>query len=176
MITEVERGLSVTTNATVGELLEAWLEMASRDFSPKTVKETRGVIGRNLLPHIGSRPLKKLRPSDLDRLYQRLQASGGVGGKTRGRHTNHAWLPTTTESTPVDVFERSITSDWIDQPAIVRHAELNPTPEPPPDSTVGDTPASRRHARARSIVNAWTNPANRTTPPPRPSPPDLSVG
>ena len=81
MITEVERGLSVTTNATVGELLEAWLEMASRDFSPKTVTETRGVIDRNLLPHIGSTPLKKLRSSDLDRLYQRLQASGGVGGK-----------------------------------------------------------------------------------------------
>lgn len=81
MITEVERGQSITTNATVGELLEAWLEMASRDFSPKTVKETRGVIDRNLLPHIGSTPLKKLRPSDLDRLYQRLQASGGAGGK-----------------------------------------------------------------------------------------------
>ena len=43
MITEAERGLAVRRNATVGELLEAWFEMASGDFSPSTVKETRGL-------------------------------------------------------------------------------------------------------------------------------------
>ena len=80
MVTEAERGLSVRTNATVGELLEAWFAFASRDFSPKTVKETRGFIDRNLLPALGALPLAKVRPSDLDRFYQRLQSSGGKGG------------------------------------------------------------------------------------------------
>ena len=43
MVHDAERGLLVRTNATVGELLEAWFEHAAVDFSPKTVKETRGL-------------------------------------------------------------------------------------------------------------------------------------
>jgi hypothetical protein len=81
MITEAERGLAVRRNATVGELLEAWFEMASGDFSPSTVKETRGFINRNLLPTLGAVPLSKLRASELDAFYRRLQASGGSGGR-----------------------------------------------------------------------------------------------
>ena len=68
-------------NATVGELLEAWFEMAALDFSPSTVKETRGFIDRNLLPTLGAVPLTKLRASELDAFYRRLQASGGSGGR-----------------------------------------------------------------------------------------------
>ena len=79
MVTDAERGLSVRTNATAGELIEAWFEHAASDFSPKTVKETRGFIDRNLLPAIGDVPLSKLKASDLDRLYRRLQATGAVG-------------------------------------------------------------------------------------------------
>jgi len=33
MVTEAERGLTVRTTATVGELLEAWFEFAAPDFS-----------------------------------------------------------------------------------------------------------------------------------------------
>ena len=80
MITEAERGLSARSNATVGELLEAWFAFAAPDFSPKTVKETRGFIDRNLLPALGTRSLAKLRPSDLDAFYRRLQTSGGSSG------------------------------------------------------------------------------------------------
>ena len=36
MISEAERGLSVRTSATVGDLLERWFDFAARDFSPKT--------------------------------------------------------------------------------------------------------------------------------------------
>ena len=46
MVTDAEQGLTVRTTATVGELLERWFELASRDFSPKTIKETRGMIDR----------------------------------------------------------------------------------------------------------------------------------
>ena len=81
IVTEAEQGLSVRTSATVGELLERWFEFAARDFSPKTVKETRGFIDRNLLPTLGPVPLSKLRASDLDRFYRKLQTSGGVGGR-----------------------------------------------------------------------------------------------
>lgn len=109
------------------------------------------------------------RPCDARTLYVAM---------TRGRHANHAWLSSTTEATSIDIFERSATSDWIDRPAVVRHAELHPTPEPPSDDTVlvdapaaPDTPISRRHARARTIVNDWTKPPA----PPRLPPPDLTI-
>ncbi len=84
MVTDADRGLSVRTNATAGELIEAWFEHAAGDFSPKTVKETRGFIDRNLLPAIGDVPLSKLKASDLDRLYRRLQATGAVGERRAG--------------------------------------------------------------------------------------------
>ena len=54
MVTEAERGLTARTTVTVGELLEAWFEFAAPDFSPKTVKETRGYIDRSLMPALGS--------------------------------------------------------------------------------------------------------------------------
>lgn len=81
MVTDAERGLSVRTSATVGELLERWFVFAAPDFSPKTVKETRGFIDRNLLPSLGSVPLAKLKASDLDRFYRKLQTDGGAGGR-----------------------------------------------------------------------------------------------
>lgn len=59
--------LSVRRRATVGELLEAWFELASGDFSPSTVKETRGFNDRNLLPTLGSVQLSRLKASDLDK-------------------------------------------------------------------------------------------------------------
>ena len=77
MISEAERGLSVRTSATVGDLLKRWFDFAARDFSPKTVKGTRGFIDRNLLPALGSVPLSKLRASDLDRFYRKLSVDGG---------------------------------------------------------------------------------------------------
>ncbi len=69
MLAAAENGLSVRTSATVGELLERWFEFAGHDFSPSTVKETRGFIDRNLLPTLGSVPLGRLNASDLDRFY-----------------------------------------------------------------------------------------------------------
>jgi integrase len=81
MITEAERGLTVRTTATVGELLSAWIEFAAPDFSPKTVKETKGYIDRSLMPALGSLPLAKLKPADLDAFYRRLLTSGGSGGR-----------------------------------------------------------------------------------------------
>lgn len=80
MVGEAEAGRSVRTNSTVGELLEAWFEFAAPDFSPKTVKETRGFIDRNLLPTLGHVTLARLAASDLDRFYRKLQKSGGASG------------------------------------------------------------------------------------------------
>lgn len=69
------------TEATVGELLERWFEQAQGDFSPKTVKETRGFLDRTIVPGIGHVHLAKLKPLELDRFYRQLRASGGCGGR-----------------------------------------------------------------------------------------------
>lgn len=77
MIVAAEGGQVARTTTTVGELLDAWLEQAARDFSPKTVLESRGFIERTIKPALGQMPLSKLRTADIDRFYVRLQAPGG---------------------------------------------------------------------------------------------------
>jgi conjugative relaxase-like TrwC/TraI family protein len=49
-------------------------------------------------------------------------------GMTRGRASNHAYLTTRGEDTATDVFTRCLPSDWIDQPAHLRRAELQGQP------------------------------------------------
>jgi hypothetical protein len=58
------------------------------------------------------------RPTDVRNVYVPM---------TRGTETNEAFLVTTGEQTALDVFTQSLATDWIDQPAIARRAELNDT-------------------------------------------------
>jgi len=58
------------------------------------------------------------RATDLRNLYVPM---------TRGTETNEAFLATVGEETALDVFVRSMTTDWIDQPAHTRRHELNDT-------------------------------------------------
>ena len=50
---------------------------------------------------------------------------------TRGRATNEAFIVTTDDRDPVDVFADALTRDWIDWPAVVRRHQLNPEPTRP---------------------------------------------
>lgn len=81
MVVEAERGLSARTTATVGELLDRWLELARVDFSPKTTREVSGYIERNLRPALGGVRLTKLTARSLDRYYQQLREGGGRNGR-----------------------------------------------------------------------------------------------
>jgi integrase len=81
MIVEAERGLATRTTATVGELLDRWLELAREDFSPKTTREVIGCIGRNLRPALGDVRLSKLTTASLDRYYRSLLVDGGRNGR-----------------------------------------------------------------------------------------------
>ena len=81
VVVEAERGLSARTNATVGELLDRWLELARVDFSPKTTRETAGYIVRNLRPALGDVRLNKLTAASLDRYYRKLLTDGGKNGR-----------------------------------------------------------------------------------------------
>ena len=64
MVGEVDRGGFAHTGATTGVLLERWFTHACPDFSPKTIRETRGYLDRDLLPALGGVPLDKLRTEE----------------------------------------------------------------------------------------------------------------
>jgi conjugative relaxase-like TrwC/TraI family protein len=69
------------------------------------------------------------RPTDVRNIYVPM---------TRGTETNEAFLVTTGEQTALDVFVQSLATDWIDQPAIARQAELNDTKSHRPGLLDGD--------------------------------------
>ncbi len=85
---------------------------------------------------------------------------------TRGRHSNDAYITTAAQRSAVDVFAQSIATDWIDQPAHTRRAELNDTTVHRPGLLDADQLRSlleRRHhlltdfAAARSRVGRFPN-------------------
>jgi hypothetical protein len=55
------------------------------------------------------------RPTDVRNLYVAM---------SRGSHANHAYLAIQGEQTAQDIFVQCLVSDWIDQPAHTRRAEL----------------------------------------------------
>lgn len=81
LVVAAERGTIAKTRTTVGELLDAWLELSSADFSPKTVRETSGMIERYLRPALGDVPVNKLTAATLDRFYRSMLDGGGHDGR-----------------------------------------------------------------------------------------------
>ena len=76
---------------------------------------------------------------------------------TRGTQSNDAFIATTGEETAVDVFTRCLVTDWIDQPAHTRQAELRG--QPPHRAGLLDGPVlrdllDRRHQLADELQRA----------------------
>lgn len=74
MLVAVQQGRAVGSSVTFGELLDAWFESASADWSPRTALEHRRIIDSVLKPALGDKKLAKLRAADLDALYAGLRA------------------------------------------------------------------------------------------------------
>ena len=55
---------------------------------------------------------------------------------TRGRDSNHAYVVVEDNQTAHDVLTQALTRDWIDQPAVVRKAQLDPHHSPQLDPAV----------------------------------------
>jgi conjugative relaxase-like TrwC/TraI family protein len=68
-------------------------------------------------------------PTDVRNVYVPL---------TRGRTSNLAFVATTGEETAADVLSRCLTTDWIDQPAHTRRAELTGKLIRPPSALNGE--------------------------------------
>jgi integrase len=77
LIAEVDRGLAAGTDATVNDLIERWLEVASPNWSPSTLVQTKSAIHTHIEPLLGPIRLKKLKAADLDRFYAELRKRPG---------------------------------------------------------------------------------------------------
>jgi integrase len=73
---EVHRGRHVGTDATLGTLLERWLEQVEGELSPTTVEGYRSNIAVHIMPALGHVPLRKLEPATLDAFYAALRRGG----------------------------------------------------------------------------------------------------
>jgi integrase len=80
-VAEVGEGTVVRPRAgrTFGELLEAWFEARSGDWSPSTAYQTRWMIDHRALGLAG-RSLKSIDVATLDRFYAELRKRGGKDG------------------------------------------------------------------------------------------------
>ncbi|HSH58862.1 MAG TPA: site-specific integrase [Acidimicrobiales bacterium] len=76
-----QTGAGTSSEGTFGALVERWFTVASvsKDWSPKTIVETRRIIDTKLGPLLPV-PLDKLRTSALDSFYADLRARGGRCG------------------------------------------------------------------------------------------------
>jgi integrase len=81
MVAEVDqRPVGAGGKGTVAALCREWLAHASPSFSPKTVETTRMYIEDPIIPVLGSIPVAKLNPADLDRFYRQLLEVGRSRG------------------------------------------------------------------------------------------------
>ena len=58
------------STATVGQLLDEWLDAASVTQRPRTLEENRRKVDHRIRPKLGSLKLSKLTPALLDRAYR----------------------------------------------------------------------------------------------------------
>ena len=79
-VVEVEDGLHQLATGTVGDLLDRWVEMRTREWSPSTTCQQVSIVEHHLKPQFGKLPLRKLRAVDIDGFYARLRRNGGKKG------------------------------------------------------------------------------------------------
>ena len=72
VVTEVSGGRETGSDVTVAELMERWLALAADNLSPTTLRGYRMVVDSKVVPALGRIPIRKLRPDQLDALYQAL--------------------------------------------------------------------------------------------------------
>jgi integrase len=126
LVAKVEAGKFNRTTATVGQLLDKWLEVTETSQRPRTVYENRRKIEGRIRPALGDVRLSKLDAERLDAAYRRWQ-SQGLSASTV--HKYHSILSA--------ALRQAVKWGWIDQaptaratpPSPARKEMLVPTPE-----------------------------------------------
>lgn len=90
LVTEVAGILPTARDATVGELVSEWFELAKADLSPSTVRGYEVSIRCYIAPALGDVRLDLLRAAQLDQLYARMRA-GQHPAQARSPPPRSAW-------------------------------------------------------------------------------------
>ena len=80
LVAEVESDKTIGSASTLSELLEAWFAIASASWAPTTTRETRSILDRCLLPHLGHLRVGDVSPSVIDATYAVLRERGSMRG------------------------------------------------------------------------------------------------
>lgn len=75
-------GETVATGATVADLLDRWIAIASPDWSASTRRQNESAVARHIRPDLGHVRLSRLTPVDLDHWYAQLRAKPGRRSET----------------------------------------------------------------------------------------------
>lgn len=76
MVTEVAQGKHGGTNATVNDLLDAWLKEIKNGVSPATLAVYKDSVRGHLKPALGHMKVSKLEVQHLDNLYRAMENGG----------------------------------------------------------------------------------------------------
>lgn len=80
-VVEVGGSGHASQDATVADLIEQWLLLASPELSPTTARGYRWIVDTYIVPTLGTVPLARLRPAQLDTFYAHLRDKGGAKGR-----------------------------------------------------------------------------------------------
>jgi hypothetical protein len=80
------------SKTSLGDYMRSWLDTAATlKLSPKTAERYRQLIERQIVPHLGSIPLQKLKPVQVAAWHATLLKSGShEGGPLTARSATHA--------------------------------------------------------------------------------------
>jgi integrase len=126
LVAKVEAGKFNRTKATVGQLLDRWLEATESSQRPRTVYENRSKIEKRIRPTLGAIRLDRLEADTIDAAY-RQWLSEGLSPATVNKY--HAILSA--------ACRQAVKWGWIDRapteraspPSAVRKEMIVPTPE-----------------------------------------------
>ena len=114
------------TTATVGQLLDKWLEAATVSQRPRTLEENRRKIEHRIRPELGQRPLNKLTPALLDTAY-RQWLDDGLSPATV--HKYHCILSAACRQAVKWGWLGSAPTERATPPRVERKEMVVPTPE-----------------------------------------------
>ena len=87
LLAQIDNGTAIDpSRVTVAEYLRTWLE-GDRDLSPKTLERYRQLVDQQIVPHLGSTMLQRLRPSQVHEWHLTLLKSGGKDGRPLSART-----------------------------------------------------------------------------------------
>jgi integrase len=125
-VTDVNDGKFEPSTATVGELLDKWLEAGATSQRPRTLEENRRKIEHRIRPVLGSVKLNKLTPALFDRAY-RAWLDEGLSASTV--HKYHAILSAACRQAVKWGWLTQAPTERASPPKVERKEMVVPTPE-----------------------------------------------